>query len=170
MHHASTARLDAAYFPPTQIDTGSLYNGLDFADAKLRVLTAALAPAFIRIGGTAVDTSFYFPQEPYNVGVPNPCDACGSGAAAIGDVMLDNIFDFITATNMSLLWDFNGERFRNVHGAWNPTGNATAMLTYLQSKHGGTVDYAWSVGNEVSSWRVVAEFILLSVKPLLRLL
>lgn len=130
-----------------------MYNGLDWGDSKLRTLTAALAPAYIRIGGTAVDASFYFPDEPYNIGVPNPCDACGSGAAAIGDTMLDMISDFIGATGMQLLWDFDGERFRTASGAWDPTGNATALLAYLDTKHSGKVKYAFSVGNEPDLWQ-----------------
>lgn len=81
------------------IDTGSLYNGMDFADPKFRTLVAQLGPSIIRIGGTAVDSSFYFPDAKYLVGQPNPCAACGKGAAAIGDDMLRTVFDFIAATD-----------------------------------------------------------------------
>jgi hypothetical protein len=85
------------------IDTGSLYNGMDFGDPKFRQLVrqltapfgpqvlrfAAREPTFfvirlplfdaqatIRIGGTAVDSSFYFPDTPYRIGQPNQVARC----------------------------------------------------------------------------------------------
>jgi hypothetical protein len=41
--------VDASYIN-YNIDTGSLYNGMDFQDKKFRALTAQLGPAYIRIG------------------------------------------------------------------------------------------------------------------------
>jgi hypothetical protein len=102
------------------VDTGSLYNGADFADKKLRTLTAQLGPSIIRIGGTAVDSSYYFPETPYLVGQVNDCPACGSGASAIGNEMLDTIWAFARATGMDLLWDVNGEMTRVGTGPWLP--------------------------------------------------
>ena len=64
------------------------------------------------------------------------------------------MFDFIAATGMTLLWDMNGLKTRDGSGPWNPAVNATAMLTYLNSKYGGKVDYAFSVGNEPEFWDV----------------
>ena len=69
------------------IDTGSLFNGMDFSDKLLRAYTKQLAPAMLRIGGTAVDYSYYFPDTPYLVGQKNECASCGSGASAIGNEM-----------------------------------------------------------------------------------
>lgn len=140
------------------IDTGSLYNGLDFSDPKLRTLTQQLGPGgVIRIGGTAVDSSLYFPAAPYNEGSPNQCmpliPPCINGSSDIGNAMLDAIVGFVQATNMSLLWDMNGESFRTESGAWNPKGNATAMLGYLDQRYGGQVDFAYSVGNEPEFWK-----------------
>lgn len=102
------------------IDTGSTFNGADFADKKLRTLTAQLGPSIIRIGGTAVDASFYFPNAPYLVGQINDCPACGSGASAIGNEMIDSIWAFVRATGMDLLWDVNGEMTRVGTGPWLP--------------------------------------------------
>jgi hypothetical protein len=133
------------------IDTGSLFNGMNFSDPKFRTLVAQLGPAIIRIGGTAVDASYYFPDTPYLVGQINTCDTCGNGASAIGEEMLTTIFDFLAATGMSLLWDLNGEMLRVGTGPWLPQGNFTPMADFLQSKYGGKVDYAYSVGNERAS-------------------
>lgn len=137
--------------PPTR--RRSLYNGLNFSDAKLLVLTKQLAPAIIRVGGTAVDSSFYFPDAPYNVGAPNQCGGnCPNGSSDIGDDMLTAVFDFIGATGMSLLWDVNGAAFRDGTGPWSAAGNASAMLAFIDSRYGGKVDYAYSVGNEPDLW------------------
>ena len=132
------------------IDTGSLYNGMNFSDTKFRRLVSQLAPAWIRIGGTAVDASYYFPDAEYNIGVPNPCASCGNGASAISNAMLKQIVDFMNATSMRLLWDFNGEgdRFSPL-GPWNPALNATPQLDWLQANYAGKIDFAFSIGNEV---------------------
>lgn len=117
-------------------------------------LLLQLGPAYIRIGGTAVDESFYFPNAPYLVGQQNPCATCGSGASAIGTAMLTEVFDFILATNMTLLWDLNGEYTRNAQNQWDPAVNATPMFTWIQQAYGGRIEFAYSVGNEPDLWKV----------------
>jgi hypothetical protein len=147
--------VDAA-FVNYNIDTGSLFNGMDFTDVKFRTLVSALSTggAWIRIGGTAVDASYYFPDAPYNTGVPNPCASCGSGASAISNAMMSQIIEFMQATGMSLLWDFNGETERDSPlGPWNPALNATPLLDWLESKYAGKIDFAYSIGNEPNLWK-----------------
>jgi heparanase len=142
------------------IDTGSLYNGMNFSDTTFRTLVNQLTfggsgkGSIIRIGGTAVDSSFYFPDAPYNIGEPNQCGGnCPNGSSDIGNAMLNAVFDFIIATDMNLLWDVNGASFRDGTGPWNANGNATAMLSYLDSKYAGSIDFAYSVGNEPDLWK-----------------
>ena len=135
------------------IDTGSLFNGMNFSDTKFRTLVSQLGPSIIRIGGTAVDASFYFPETPYNIGGINDCATCESGASAIGNEMLTAVFDFIGATDMSLLWDLNGRSARKGTGPWLPAFNFTAMASFLDSKYAGKIDYAYSVGNEPELWK-----------------
>jgi hypothetical protein len=135
------------------IDTGSLFNGMNFSDTKFRTLVSQLAPAVIRIGGTAVDSSLWFPDTPYLIGQVNSCPTCGSGASAIGTDMMTQIIEFMQATNMSLLWDLNGEKTRDSPlGPWNPAVNATPFFTWLDGKYGGVIDFAYSVGNEPDLW------------------
>ena len=136
------------------IDTGSLFNGMDFNDPKFRTLVSQLGPSIIRIGGTAVDASYYFPGTPYLVGQVNDCATCGYGASAIGEEMLTAVFDFIGATGMSLLWDLNGEMARKGTGPWLPAFNFTPMAGFLQARYGGKIDYAYSVGNEPDLWKI----------------
>lgn len=139
------------------IDTGSLYNGMNFSDTVLRTLVKQLtlgAGSIIRIGGTAVDSSFYFPDAPYIVGGINQGPTAPNGSSSIGNAMLTAVFDFIIATNMSLLWDVNGETFRRGNGPWSAAGNATAMLAFLEATYGGSIDFAYSVGNEPDFWHI----------------
>lgn len=141
------------------IDTGSLYNGMNFSDATFRTLVKQLTfggsgESIIRIGGTAVDSSFYFPDAPYNIGAPNQCGGnCPNGSSDIGNEMLSAVFDFIIATDMNLLWDVNGASFRNANGPWFPEGNASSMLAFIDSKYGGKINFAYSVGNEPDLWK-----------------
>ena len=139
------------------IDTGSLYNGMNFSDLVLRTLVKQLtlgAGSIIRIGGTAVDSSFYEPEAPYIIGGINQGPTAPNGSSSIGNAMLTAVFDFIIATNMSLLWDVNGATFRKGNGPWSPAGNATAMLAFLESQYGGSIDFAYSVGNEPDLWKI----------------
>ena len=139
------------------IDTGSLYNGMNFSDTVLRTLVKQLtlgAGSIIRIGGTAVDSSFYEPEAPYIIGGINQGPTAPNGSSSIGNAMLTAVFDFIIATNMSLLWDVNGETFRKGNGPWSAAGNATAMLAFLESQYGGSIDFAYSVGNEPDLWKI----------------
>jgi hypothetical protein len=57
-------------------------------------------------------------DAPYLIGQQNLCPTCGSGASAIGNDMLDAVFEFIGATGMTLLWDLNGLKARNGSGTW----------------------------------------------------
>ena len=115
----------------------------------------------MRVGGTAVDFSLYFPDAPYLIGTPNVCQTCGRGAAAVGNTIMDALFDYAAATGMSLLVDVNGKDFRagkDGTGPWDVTASTSALLSYLDSKYGGKVDYAYSVGNvRVRSARVAPQ-------------
>lgn len=132
---------------------------MNFSDATFRTLVKQLTfggngGSIIRIGGTAVDSSFYFPDAPYNIGAPNQCGGdCPSGSSDIGNDMITAVFDFIIATNMTLLWDVNGASFRDGKGPWSPEGNASAMLSFIDSKYGGLIDFSYSVGNEPDLWK-----------------
>ena len=78
----------------------------------------------------------------------------GQGHTIISNDILDSIFAFAGQTHSTVLWNFNGLSFRkgSVSGPWDPTGNATAMLSYLNSKYSGAIKWAWSLGNEPDLW------------------
>ena len=66
--------------------------------------------------------------------------------------MLDDIVALATKANVQVLFDFNSLEFRDHKGQWDPAGNATATLQYLESKYAGQIDFAWSTGNEPDLW------------------
>ena len=135
------------------IDTGSVYNGFDFKDPVLINLVYALnnGDVIVRIGGTAADYAFYEPTS------TNPNG--GGGKTLISDALLDDIAFFSMSTHATILWDFNGLAFRPLNadgtgGPWDPTGNATALLHYLDTKYGGNGGWSWSLGNEPEAWKL----------------
>jgi hypothetical protein len=155
------------------IDTGSIFNGLNFSDTKLRSLASQLAPAYLRVGGTAVDYSYFYPDVPYIVGQIN---GNSEGDTSFGTQLLDALFDFALATGLELLYDFNVGPFSSSAascsfyiklsfllqglsarspptGPWDPYANATAILDYVQSKYAGH-NFSWAMGNEPNLWKV----------------
>lgn len=135
------------------IDTGSLFNGMNFSDVKLRAYAAQLAPTFVRVGGTAVDYSYYLPDQPYVVGQVN---GNAAGNTFYSNEVLDALIGFSQATGATLLLDINGQDFRQgTTGPWQPAGNFTPMIEWIQSKYGAAgLDIAWSLGNEPGLWKI----------------
>ena len=75
--------------------------------------------------------------------------------------------------NAQILWNFNGLAFRSVSsdgslGPWDPRGNATAILDYVNSKYGGRggINWGWSLGNEPEFWKATANFTQLGLDAL----
>lgn len=68
-----------------------------------------------------------------------------AGDTSFGTALLDALVEFTLATGLELLYDFNGLSFRNPPtGPWDPKGNATAILDYIQSKYAGH-NFSWAV-------------------------
>ena len=131
----------AAPFSCFNIDTGSLFNGFDFGNAKLINLVRALSPTVVRVGGTAADAALYLPDDTRR----------GFGSTTVvSNKVWDAILAFGGATEAQIMWDLNGKSFRDASNKWEPTRNATAFLEYTRANHPG-VDVLWSVGNEPSS-------------------
>jgi heparanase len=140
-----------ASFLSYNIDTGSIYNGIDLTNPKFRTLVAQLAPSIIRIGGTAVDYSFYLPDSTNPQGGPAP-----SGSYTfISNQIWDGILDFIQATDMTLLWDFDSLQFRDSSNIFDPSKNATAFLEYTYQNYNSYFQkIMWSTGNEPDLWKI----------------
>ena len=102
----------------------------------------------IRIGGGAAD---------YAVFVPDSSDPTGGnatgGVTVLSDATLDEIFSFAAQTHATVLFDLNARQFRTASGAWDPSPNATALLTRLSTRYGGAINWGWSLGNEPGGWK-----------------
>ena len=136
------------------IDTGSIFNGLDFADPALINLVYALTAntgTTVRVGGTAADYSYFIPDAPSPQGPP----AATGSVTYLSSALLESLWVFGATTHANILFDFNGLSFRTpaVSGPWSPSGNATAILEYYNTAHGGAMsNWAWSLGNEPEFW------------------
>jgi heparanase 1 len=145
------------------LDSGSLYRGIDLGDPVLQRLTANLAPAQLRVGGSASDSLWYVPDGASGAG-PSP-DPLAPGYAAlsvpgysgyipnvtlVNNALWTSICGFAEATGTQLLWDLNAVDFRTAQGAWDAAANATALLAFTQAQ--GLTVAAWELGNEPDIW------------------
>lgn len=116
----------------------------DFDRPVLRNMTAALAPAFLRIGGTEADRVHYAldPSEP--IAPPKPFKSTLTAAH------LDAIGDFATATGLDVCFTLNaGWGARTSSGEWT-SDRARALMRYVKRRrHPFTV---FELGNEPNAY------------------
>jgi heparanase 1 len=148
---APAAQLDSRFLS-FSIDT-SLFLGMGFwgtyqpvelKNDKLRYLAHALAPAFLRVGGTDADRTFYGfgPDE----GRPYP----KSFQAAMLPADWDQLHEFLNATGTELFFTVNaGPGPRDSEGNWDAS-QFRALLKYTQDR--GYQVGAWELGNELNAY------------------
>jgi heparanase 1 len=161
---AAVISLDDLYLG-YNIDSGSLYHNIDLGNPTFVQLAKNLAPAQLRVGGSASDAVWYVPDAPEGDTQgpsPDPLSPGAAQAAAPGftgyvpqvtimdDTVWRGVTGFATAAGMQLLWDFNAVDFRTPAGAWNPAGNATALLAYTAANN--LAVSSWELGNEPDIW------------------
>jgi heparanase 1 len=114
----------------------------DFDRPALRRLAGALAPAYLRIGGTDADRTVYRLDD----GAP------GAPTAGARWVLTrrrwDAVNEFARAVGLRIMFTLNaGPSARAADGAWDPAG-ARALIAY-SLLHADPVD-VWELGNEVN--------------------
>ena len=115
----------------------------DFARDRLDVLTSALAPAILRIGGSEADKVFYDPRV--TSGSPDPPE--GYESVMTGE-QWDDVTDFADRNGLDLVFTLNaGPAARDEVGVWQPE-NAEALLAY--SREQGDDVAGWELGNELN--------------------
>jgi heparanase 1 len=116
----------------------------DFTRPKLRALAAALAPAYLRIGGTTADDVFYdLSDSP--VGTPPP-----PYQYVLTRAQWDAVNAFATATGMRVIFTIDaGPGPRDSTLAWTPD-NARTLLSYTTGQ--GYPIALWELGNEVDAF------------------
>jgi heparanase 1 len=119
-------------------------SGYDFARVELRRLAGALAPAYLRIGGTDADRTVYRLDD----GAPA---VPGRGALwTLTRQRWDEVNGFARDLGLRVMFTLNaGPSARDADGRWEPD-NARALVAYSQQR-GYPVD-VWELGNEVSAF------------------
>jgi heparanase len=115
-----------------------------FDRPRLRRLAAALAPAYLRIGGTEADVVYYDMSARESHPAPAPYEL------VLTRERWDAVNEFARATGYDLLFTVNagpGPRARD--GRWSPQ-NADSLLEYTRAA--GYRVPIWELGNEVDSY------------------
>ncbi len=115
---------------------------IDLNRPQLDKLVSALAPAYVRIGGSEADKVFYNMQSDQSGNPPSGYDSVLSKAE------WDSANGFAKRNGLKLVFTLNaGPGARNINGTWDPT-NAESLLVY-SAKQGYSVA-GWEFGNEVN--------------------
>ncbi len=106
---------------------------IDLSNAKLRMLAAALGPAYMRVSGSWANTVYFQDGD---------ASAAAKPPAGYGGVLTraewKGVIDFAKAVDAKIVTSFSvGEGARDASGAWMP-GQAEAFLRYTKQA-GGTV-------------------------------
>ena len=116
----------------------------DFASKRMHNMAAALAPAFLRIGGTEADRVLYaldgaVPETP-----PPPFKSVLSAAH------VDALGNFALQTGLHVSFTVNaGWGARTAAGVWGSTQTRALMRYVAEHKYPFTV---WELGNEPNAW------------------
>jgi heparanase 1 len=114
----------------------------DLGSPRLRALTHALAPAYLRFGGTLADQVYFAARD----GETLPKGL----VVKLTPEAYDALFDFTSNSGLDLFFDLSaGPGNRGPDRAWL-SNNAVALMTYAhQSQHWPAI---WELGNEASSF------------------
>ena len=120
-----------------------------FTRPRLRRLAGALAPAFMRIGGTDADRTVYDLGE-------GPARRSGlqkdQARGVLTRAIWDEVNGFARELDLRLLFTLNaGPTARDAAGNWDPA-DARKLVTYSVA-HGYPVD-VWELGNEANAFPV----------------
>lgn len=114
-----------------------------FENRALRTLSRQLSPAWLRVGGTTADRSFYH--------LPGTENHHRDGYRYIlSHTIIDDMLDFSLSAGLDVLFNINsgaGPRNGMPDSAWNGT-NAQALIQYIVQHPKGHVVRGWHLGNE----------------------
>jgi heparanase 1 len=116
----------------------------DLSRPRLRALAAALAPAYLRVGGTEADFVYYDMKGDGSPPAPAPYEL------VLSRDRWDAVNDFARTAGYELLFTVNaGPGPRTPDGRWSPE-NLGGLLDYTR-REGYRVP-VWELGNEVSAY------------------
>jgi heparanase 1 len=122
---------------------------LNFSRPRLDLLAGALAPAYLRIGGSEADRVYY----DLRAGADTPAAIPEGYESVLTRGQWDAIHAFAVRNGLDVVCTLNaGPGARDRAGCW--TGeNATELLTYTAARGFGVA--VWELGNEVSTFYAV---------------
>jgi heparanase 1 len=125
----------------------------DFTRPRLDALTRALAPAYLRVGGTDADRTWYA------LGETVPASPPANYKWILTRKQLDGLFDFAKGHDLQLMFTLNAGRGPRTadDGPWL-SDNARTMVDYA-AKQAAPVA-VWELGNEVNAYVVTLGFSL----------
>jgi heparanase len=124
----------------------------DFARARLAGLARPLGHAYLRVGGTDADRTYYALDD------PPPAAPPAGYAWMLTRAEWNALADFARANDFELLFTLDaGAGPRHDGGAWQPD-NARALIEYAASRHDPVA--VWELGNEINAYPVVLGFAL----------
>lgn len=128
-----------------ELGSGTLEAPLfDFNRSRLDLLASALAPAYLRLGGSEADKVYYNLEAG---GDSRPLIPPGYHSA-LKRSQWDAACEFARRNGLGLVFTLNvGPASRKSDGSWD-AGNAESLLTYT-AQQGHQVD-VWELGNEVN--------------------
>jgi heparanase 1 len=119
----------------------------DFTRQKLRNLTAELAPAYLRIGGSEADIIYYDMTETPVSEAPDPY------LFVLDRTLWDEVCNFAVDLELEILFTLNagpGPRDQNLQ--WTPD-NARHFIEYTRSINCPVV--IWELGNEINGFQAI---------------
>jgi hypothetical protein len=118
----------------------------DFSRPRLRRLTGALAPAYLRIGGTDADRTVYRLDDSAGADTQIP-----EGARwVLTRQRWDEVNEFARALDLRIMFTLNaGPSARDADGGWSAE-SARGLIDYSQ-RHQYPVD-VWELGNEINAF------------------
>jgi heparanase 1 len=120
----------------------------DFSQTRLRNLARGLAPAYLRIGGTAADWTVYR-MDDAAASAPLPAGARWS----LSRRRWDEVNQFARDVDFRVMFTLNaGASARTADGGWDPS-NARELIRYSQQR-GYPID-VWELGNEANAFPLV---------------
>jgi heparanase 1 len=136
----------------TEMGSGTVHAPVfDFSRQRLDALTAALAPAYLRVGGSESDKIYYDLQAE---GLTPP-RAPGGYQSVLTRSEWDALNAFAAHSHLKLVFTLNAGPGSRKDGAWNPA-NARALVEYSAQK--GYPVAAWELGNELNIFWFVHGF------------
>jgi hypothetical protein len=114
---------------------------LDLSNARLRRLTAALGPAYVRVSGNEANATYF-----HDADTPPPSEPPKGYRAVLTRAQWKGLVEFAQATNAKIMTSFAvSEGARDAKGEWNPE-QARSLIRYTQS-----------IGGEIAAAQLINE-------------